>query len=169
MKANKIKVNIAGNSYTIIGQKSEQEVFEIAKFVDNQISEISKQNYRLNSTMAVTLVALNIASDFFDKKKELAMISKNSNYPVEKQEKLIKEKDEIENEKNSLRKEIEELKNQNSSLIETLKNIEKRYQVLEKNSIEIFNEVKLKNNMIIKLKDDIIKIKDEYIKQLNKK
>ena len=162
MKANKIKVNIAGNSYTIIGQKAEQEVFEIAKFVDNQISEISKQNYRLNSTMAVTLVALNIASDFFDIKKELAMISKNSNYPVEKQEKLIKEKDEIENEKNSLRKEIEELKNQNSSLIETLKNI-------EKNSIEIFNEVKLKNNMIIKLKDDIIKIKDEYIKQLNKK
>lgn len=171
MKSNKIKVNIAGNQYTIIAEKSEKEVFEIADFVSAQINEIAKQNYRLSPTMAATLVALNISSDLFDLKKELEMIKKDENYPIEKQEELLKEKDKIESKNNNLEKELELLKKQNSNLVEILKNMENRYRVLAKNSVDAFNEVNLKSDTIVKLKDDIIKIKDEYIKkiqQLNK-
>lgn len=169
MESKKIKVNIAGNTYTIIGEKSEKEVFKIASFLDKKILEISEKNYRLNQAMAVTLASLNITSDFFDLKKELELINKNTDYPMEKQEELLKEKENLKNEKNILEKEIEVLKSQNAILIETIKNIDKKNGILEKNSIDAFNDSKLKNNTIIKLKDDIIKIKDEYIKKLQKK
>ena len=53
---NKIKVNIAGSVYTIIGEKSKDEVEAIANFVDEEIKKITSQNYLLNSTMAATFL-----------------------------------------------------------------------------------------------------------------
>lgn len=169
MESKKIKVNIAGTTYTIISEKNEEEVFKIANFLDNKILEITEQNYRLNQAMAITLASLNITSDFFDLKKEIELINKNTNYPIEKQEELLKEIENLKSRKNDLEKEIESLKNQNANLIETIKNIDKKNGILEKNSIDAFNDSKLKNTTIIKLKDDIIKIKNEYIKKLQKK
>jgi len=168
MDSNKIKVNIAGSSYTIIGEKSKEEVEEIAEFVNDEIYKITSQNYRLNPTMAATLVALNISSDFFDLKKELENIREDRGYPIKKQEELIKANEKNEIEKSALLDEINELKNKNFILTETIKNIEKRYENLEKFSYDSFNEVKIKNERIVTLQNDIIKIKDEYIKRFVK-
>lgn len=168
MESNKIKINIAGTTYTIIGEKSKEEVEKIAEFVNEEIYKITSQNYRLNPTMAATLVALNISSDYFDLKKEVEIMSEDSEYPIKKHEELIKATEKIEFEKNILLDEIKELKEKNSSLVETIKNIEKRYEKLEKMSYDSFNEIKTKNDRIIKLQNDIIQIKDEYIKKVVK-
>ena len=87
---NKIKVNIAGSVYTIIGEKSKDEVEAIANFVDEEIKKITSQNYLLNSTMAATLVALNVSSDNFDLRKEINLLSEDSEFPIKKQEEFLK-------------------------------------------------------------------------------
>lgn len=43
MDANKIKVNIAGTVYTIIGEKTKTEVEDIANFVDEEIKKITSK------------------------------------------------------------------------------------------------------------------------------
>ena len=98
MDTNKIKVNIAGTVYTIIGEKTRAEVEEIANFVDEEIKKITSHNYLLNSTMAATLVALNISSDYFDLKKEINLLSEDSEFPIKKQEEFLKNNQKIEKE-----------------------------------------------------------------------
>ena len=101
---NKIKVNIAGSVYTIIGEKSKDEVEAIANFVDEEIKKITSQNYLLNSTMAATLVALNVSSDNFDLRKEINLLSEDSEFPIKKQEEFLKNNQKIENQRPSARK-----------------------------------------------------------------
>ena len=98
MDTNKIKVNIAGTVYTIIGEKTRAEVEEIANFVDEEIKKITSHNYLLNSTMAATLVALNISSDYFDLKKEINLLREDSEFPIKKQEEFLKNNQKIEKE-----------------------------------------------------------------------
>lgn len=166
---NKVKINIAGTNYTIIGEKSKEEVEKIALFVDDEIKKITSQNYRLTPTMVATLVALNISSDYFDLKDELSMFEQDSEYPVKKQEELIKINENLEVEKNKLENKFKELESKNNILIQTISDLEKRYQHLEKLYHNNFNELKSKNDSIIKLQKEIIMLKDEYIKKIIKK
>lgn len=166
---NKVKINIAGTNYTIIGEKSKEEVEKIALFVDDEIKKITSQNYRLTPTMVATLVALNISSDYFDLKDELSMFEHDSEYPVKKQEELIKINENLEVEKNKLENKFKELESKNDILIQTISDLEKRYQHLEKLYHNNFNELKSKNDSIIKLQKEIIMLKDEYIKKIIKK
>lgn len=166
---NKVKINIAGTNYTIIGEKSKEEVEKIALFVDEEIKKINSQNYRLTPTMVATLVALNISSDYFDLKNELSMIEQDSEYPVKKQEELIKIIDTLEIQKNELENKFKELESKNNILIQTISDLEKRYQNLEKLYHNNFNELKSKNDCVIKLQKEIIMLKDEYIKKIIKK
>ncbi|KXB67510.1 cell division protein ZapA [Parvimonas sp. KA00067] len=165
---NKIKVNIAGSIYTIIGQKDKSEVEEIANFVDEEIKKITSQNYLLNPTMAATLVALNISSDYFDLKKELNLMSEDSDFPIKKQEEFIKNTEKIEKEKEELKESLKELTDKNNILIHTISTLEKRYENLEKISYDNFYEIKQKDEKIIELQNEISKIKDEYIKKIIK-
>ena len=152
---NKIKVNIAGSVYTIIGEKSKDEVEAIANFVDEEIKKITSQNYLLNSTMAATLVALNVSSDNFD-------------LPIKKQEEFLKNNQKIEKEKEELKHIIEDLTDRNNVLVHTISTLEKRYENLEKFSYDNFYELKQKNEKIIELQNEIVKIKNEYINKIIK-
>ena len=168
MDANKIKVNIAGTVYTIIGEKTKTEVEDIANFVDEEIKKITSQNYLLNSTMAATLVALNISSDYFDLKKEINLLSEDSEFPLKKQEEFIKNNQKIEKEKEELKQTVKELTDKNNVLVHTISTLEKRYENLEKFSYDNFYELKQKNEKIIELQNEIVKIKNEYINKIIK-
>ena len=168
MDANKIKVNIAGTVYTIIGEKTKTEVEDIANFVDEEIKKITSQNYLLNSTMAATLVALNISSDYFDLKKEINLLSEDSEFPLKKQEEFIKNNQKIEKEKEELKQTVKELTDKNNVLVRTISTLEKRYENLEKISYDNFYELKQKNEKIIELQNEIVKIKNEYINRIIK-
>ncbi len=165
---NKIKVNIAGSVYTIIGEKSKDEVEAIANFVDEEIKKITSQNYLLNSTMAATLVALNVSSDYFDLKKEINLLSEDSEFPLKKQEEFIKNNQKIEKEKEELKQTVKELTDKNNVLVRTISTLEKRYENLEKISYDNFYELKQKNEKIIELQNEIVKIKNEYINRIIK-
>lgn len=165
---NKIKVNIAGSVYTIIGEKSKDEVEAIANFVDEEIKKITSQNYLLNSTMAATLVALNVSSDYFDLKKEFNLLSEDSEFPLKKQEEFIKNNQKIEKEKEELKQTVKELTDKNNVLVRTISTLEKRYENLEKISYDNFYELKQKNEKIIELQNEIVKIKNEYINRIIK-
>ena len=160
---NKIKVNIAGSVYTIIGEKSKDEVEAIANFVDEEIKKITSQNYLLNSTMAATLVALNVSSDNFDLRKEINLLSEDSEFPIKKQEEFLKNNQKIEKEKEELKHIIKDLTDRNNVLVHTISTLEKRYENLEKFSYDNFYELKQKNEKIIELQNEIVKIKNEYI------
>lgn len=168
MDTNKIKVNIAGTVYTIIGEKSKTEVEEIANFVDEEIKKITSQNYLLNSTMAATLVALNVSSDYFDLKNEINLLSEDSEFPIKKQEEFIKNNQRIEKEKEELKHTVKELTDKNNVLVHTISTLEKRYENLEKISYDNFYELKQKNEKIIELQNEIVKIKNEYINKIIK-
>ena len=165
---NKIKVNIAGSVYTIIGEKSKDEVEAIANFVDEEIKKITSQNYLLNSTMAATLVALNVSSDYFDLKKEINLLSEDSEFPLKKQEEFIKNNQKIEKEKEELKQTVKELTDKNNVLVRTISTLEKRYENLEKISYDNFNELRVKNETITELQNEIVKIKNEYINRIIK-
>lgn len=165
---NKIKVNIAGSVYTIIGEKSKDEVEAIANFVDEEIKKITSQNYLLNSTMAATLVALNVSSDNFDLRKEINLLSEDSEFPIKKQEEFIKNNQKIEKEKEELKQTVKELTDKNNVLVHTITTLEKRYENLEKISYDNFYELKQKNEKIIELQNEIVKIKNEYINKIIK-
>ena len=168
MDTNKIKVNIAGTVYTIIGKKTRAEVEEIANFVDEEIKKITSHNYLLNSTMAATLVALNISSDYFDLKKEINLLSEDSEFPIKKQEEFLKNKQKIEKENEELKETINELNDKNNILTKTISSVEKRYENLEKLSYEHFYQLKQKNEIIIELQNEILKLKNEYINKIKK-
>lgn len=168
MDANKIKVNIAGTVYTIIGEKTKTEVEDIANFVDEEIKKITSQNYLLNSTMAATLVALNVSSDYFDLKKEINLLNEDSEFPLKKQEEFIKNNQKIEKEKEELKQTVKELTDKNNVLVRTISTLEKRYENLEKISYDNFYELKQKNEKIIELQNEIVKIKNEYINRIIK-
>ncbi|MCK6129912.1 cell division protein ZapA [Parvimonas micra] len=163
---NKIKVNIAGSVYTIIGEKSKDEVEAIANFVDEEIKKITSQNYLLNSTMAATLVALNVSSDNFDLRKEINLLSEDSEFPIKKQEEFLKNNQKIEKEKEELKQTVKELTDKNNVLVHTIGTLEKRYENLEKISYDNFYELKQKNEKIIELQNEIVKIKNEYINRI---
>ena len=165
---NKIKVNIAGSVYTIIGEKSKDEVEAIANFVDEEIKKITSQNYLLNSTMAATLVALNVSSDNFDLRKEINLLSEDSEFPIKKQEEFLKNNQKIEKENEELKETINELNDKNNILTKTISSVEKRYENLEKFSYDNFYELKQKNEKIIELQNEIVKIKNEYINKIIK-
>ena len=145
---NKIKVNIAGSVYTIIGEKSKDEVEAIANFVDEEIKKITSQNYLLNSTMAATLVALNVSSDNFDLRKEINLLSEDSEFPIKKQEEFLKNNQKIEKEKEELKQTVKELTDKNNVLVHTIGTLEKRYENLEKFLMKISM---IKNKKIKKL------------------
>ena len=149
---NKIKVNIAGSVYTIIGE----------------IKKITSQNYLLNSTMAATLVALNVSSDNFDLRKEINLLSEDSEFPIKKQEEFLKNNQKIEKEKEELKHIIKDLTDRNNVLVHTISTLEKRYENLEKFSYDNFYELKQKNEKIIELQNEIVKIKNEYINKIIK-
>ena len=156
---NKIKVNIAGSVYTIIGEKSKDEVEAIANFVDEEIKKITSQNYLLNSTMAATLVALNVSSDNFDLRKEINLLSEDSEFPIKKQEEFLKNNQKIEKEKEELKHIIKDLTDRNNVLVHTISTLEKIYENLEKFSYDNFYELKQKNEKIIELQNEIVKNK----------
>ena len=163
---NKIKVNIAGSVYTIIGEKSKDEVEAIANFVDEEIKKITSQNYLLNSTMAATLVALNVSSDNFDLRKEINLLSEDSEFPIKKQEEFLKNNQKIEKEKEELKQTVKEITDKNNVLFHTIGTLEKSYENLEKISYDNFYELKQKNEKIIELQNEIVKIKNEYINRI---
>ncbi len=58
---NRLKIEIFGQSYTVLGQAAPEQVERIARYVDGKMRELHEQNERLDFATLAVLTALNIA------------------------------------------------------------------------------------------------------------
>lgn len=63
---NKVRINIAGNDYRIVGPESEEYIQKVGLYVDKKMSGILEQGEsKLSTVMAAVLSCINIADDYF--------------------------------------------------------------------------------------------------------
>lgn len=63
---NKVMVKINGSEYPMVGNKSEQEMRNVANYVDKEMSRIKENNPRLSLSVAAIVTALNITDILFE-------------------------------------------------------------------------------------------------------
>ncbi len=61
--ANKLKVKILGQEYTLVSEDSVSYMQEMANAVNEKLTEVRARNSALSTSMASILVALNMADD----------------------------------------------------------------------------------------------------------
>ncbi len=109
----KVSVRIFGNDYVMIGEKSEEYIQELASKVDNIMKEISKSNFRYNSTMIAILTSLNLADVLYKSQEELFEISEK--YKLAEAE-MLRPQEELD----FLKLELDAVKNQYDSIFKEL-------------------------------------------------
>ena len=63
---NKVIVKINGSEYPMVGEKSEEHMLRVARYVDQEIRKITTANPKLSTSSASILSAINIADVFFE-------------------------------------------------------------------------------------------------------
>ncbi|MBN8208541.1 cell division protein ZapA [Bacillus sp. NTK071] len=69
-------VEIYGEQYTIVGDKSHQHIREVSNLVDEKMSEIKGLNPYLDTKRLAVLTAVNIVNEYVMIKKELEEMKK---------------------------------------------------------------------------------------------
>lgn len=85
MENNRVKVKIYGQEYVIAGEKSREEIIQVAAHVDtkmHEIAELTKSSGSTPSNIAV-LSAVNITSEYFQMLEEIEEL-KRLNFQLEK-------------------------------------------------------------------------------------
>ncbi len=62
----KVTVKIYGQDYTILGEKTEEEIVRIAEYVDNKMNLISRFSGGVSNGTLGILSAINITEEYFD-------------------------------------------------------------------------------------------------------
>ena len=81
--SDKVDVKIYGQTYTITGDKTQQEIEKIAGYVDDRMHLISKVMGRNGTSAIAVLTSINIAEEFFDEKDEMDRL-KTANEQLER-------------------------------------------------------------------------------------
>lgn len=125
----KHSVTIMGRSYSLLSDKSQEDIKALEELINEQIKSIRKDYSSLSNDMVYTLALLYFAES----------VNKNKNLIKEQESDLISLKFENENYKSSAEADNEKLKEMNDKYDEVLK---------------LYNEEKkLKNDLEFKLKD----------------
>ena len=70
----KVQVKIYGQTYSITGDKTNEQIQEIADYVDERMRLISKIMGRNGTSSTAVLTAVNIGEELFDLKQELVSL-----------------------------------------------------------------------------------------------
>ena len=140
---NKVIVKINGSEYPMVGEKSEEHMLRVARYVDQEIRKITTANPKLSTSSASILSAINIADVFFE--------------CCDENEELIKENEEL-NKKVGTGE--EELKLEMKKLELSLQGKSKSEQDLKIKIDELNNLIEEQKSKISKL-EGYIKFKDE--------
>ena len=142
---NKVIVNINGSEYPMVGEKSEQHMLNVARYVDEEIRRISEANPKLSASVVAILSAVNIANELFECGEE--------------NDKLSKENKEL---KKKVGTGEEELKLEMKKLQLALQNKAKSEEDLNNRIAELNKSIEEQKNKISKLESDI-QLKDKQI------
>lgn len=78
------KATIDGESYTIVGPKSQEHMKTVAETVDEQLSQLKELTKGLSSEKRAMLLAINAVSDQLSMQKELEEIKEKMKQDTEK-------------------------------------------------------------------------------------
>jgi cell division protein ZapA len=68
MEANRVKVTIFGQTYTINGDAPRDYIFQLAEYLNGKMEEVSINTATTNPTQVAILAALNVADEYFQLK-----------------------------------------------------------------------------------------------------
>ena len=65
-----VKVKILDNEYVLKSEENVEQIYMIAEYVDDKLREVKESSQGLSDKKTAILVALNIASDYFQLKRK---------------------------------------------------------------------------------------------------
>ena len=148
MDKNRVEISLGGGTYTLAGEKSEDKIKEIAKYVDDEMKRISRQlNSNVNFRVAV-LTSINITEKLMVSNDQKAIISdeklqlesdvKHYIDMWEESKKQIVELKEALNSANDLR---EQEKNKHVDIERKCSDFENAYFDLQMENVRLKNEI----------------------------
>ncbi len=147
MDSKKVKVRIYGQEYTIVGEKSEEEILEIASYVNDKMHEIGKNSFLGSATSLAVLSAVNITDEMLSERNELQQLRSKNEELKNDVKKYVNLWDEAKKNLIRHRAELEEIRLKANS-DSRLQDLERRYKELESSFFDLQMEnIKLKSRL----------------------
>ena len=147
MDNNKVKIRIYGQEYTIVGERSQDEIIKAAQYVDERMQFIGRNSNLGSTTSLAVLSAVNIADEIFSIKEELEQLRTLNAQLEADAKKYVDLWDDAKKNVIQYRNEIEDLRKKASDDSQ-LREIQRRYKELESSFFDLQMEnVQLKSRL----------------------
>ncbi len=147
MENNKVKIRIYGQEYTIVGERSQDEIIKVAQYVDERMQFIGRNSNLGSATSLAVLAAVNIADEVFVAKEELERLRTQNTQLEADAQKYVDLWDDAKKNVIQYRNEIEELRRKASDDSE-LRELQRKYKDLESSFFDLQMEnVQLKSKI----------------------
>ena len=147
MENNKVKIRIYGQEYTIVGERSQDEIIKAAQYVDERMQFIGRNSNLGSTTSLAVLSAVNIADEIFSIKEELEQLRTLNAQLEADAKKYVDLWDDAKKNVIQYRNEIEDLRKEASDDSQ-LREIQRRYKELESSFFDLQMEnVQLKSRL----------------------
>ena len=147
MENNKVKIRIYGQEYTIVGERSQDEIIKAAQYVDERMQFIGRNSNLGSTTSLAVLSAVNIADEIFSIKEELEQLRTLNAQLEADAKKYVDLWDDAKKNVIQYRNEIEDLRKKASDDSQ-LREIQRRYKELESSFFDLpMENVQLKSRL----------------------
>ena len=147
MENNKVKIRIYGQEYTIVGERSQDEIIKAAQYVDERMQFIGRNSNLGSTTSLAVLSAVNIADEIFSIREELEQLRTLNAQLEADAKKYVDLGDDAKKNVIQYRNEIEDLRKKASDDSQ-LREIQRRYKELESSFFDLQMEnVQLKSRL----------------------
>ena len=136
MENNKVKIRIYGQEYTIVGERSQDEIIKAAQYVDERMQFIGRNSNLGSTTSLAVLSAVNIADEIFSIKEELEQLRTLNAQLEADAKKYVDLWDDAKKNVIQYRNEIEDLRKKASDDSQ-LREIQRRYKELESSFFDL--------------------------------
>ena len=136
MENNKVKIRIYGQEYTIVGERSQDEIIKAAQYVDERMQFIGRNSNLGSTTSLAVLSAVNIADEIFSIRDELEQLRTLNAQLEADAKKYVDLWDDAKKNVIQYRNEIEDLRKKASDDSQ-LREIQRRYKELESSFFDL--------------------------------
>lgn len=164
----KINVNIGGRNFTVVGDKDEKHIKELASYVNSKIEQVRNRNENLSSSILATLAALNISDDLYELEERMNKLKRDAKEPMEKYNGVVEELGIASDRYKNLEMDYSKIKNQlreykmgNKLLLKKIDDLNKSLNKKDLEILELQNSIKSLQEKIFKSQMDLIDAKKE--------
>jgi len=148
MDKNRVEISLGGGTYTLAGEKSEDKIKEIAKYVDDEMKRISRQlNSNINFRVAV-LTSINITEKLMESKEQNEILHDDKQkldsdvkHYIDMWEDSKKQIAELKDALNSANELREQEKNKHTDIERKCSDFENAYFDLQMENVRLKNEI----------------------------